>query len=116
MDISNNPYIPAGISKSISNVPLKDDLEVMLVVLREVMRPRQLASTLPSCEKTQLILADCIKIVKGFDFLSKTSETNEGVVGKYFDKYPAMRDMQERNPVLMEVRKCEERSDDLRMR
>ena len=42
-------------------------------------------------------------MAKGFDFLSKTSESNEDAVGEYFEKYPAMREMSERNPVFEEL-------------
>ncbi|GMH71425.1 hypothetical protein TL16_g05648 [Triparma laevis f. inornata] len=94
----------AGVSKAISSLPLKDEQEVLLVFLREVMKPGQLAATLPSCNKiNNIALSNCITLARGFDFLSKTSDSNEDAVGKYLDKFPVMRNMQERHPVLEEV-------------
>ncbi|GMH62724.1 hypothetical protein TrST_g11301 [Triparma strigata] len=92
------------IASAASSIPLKDDLEMLLVLLCEVMRPRKLVSSLPSCEKTtHLLQSDYIALARGFDFLSKTSGTNEDTVGEYFEKYPAMREMSERNPVFEEL-------------
>ncbi|GMI15025.1 hypothetical protein TrVE_jg13939 [Triparma verrucosa] len=92
------------IASAASSIPLKDDLEMLLVLLCEVMRPRKLVSSLPSCEKTtHLLQSDYIALARGFDFLSKTSGTNEDAVGEYFEKYPAMREMSERNPVFEEL-------------
>lgn len=88
------------------SIPLTSDLEVLLVVLQEVIKPRQLAATLPSCDKTHdLTLSDCVTLARGFNFLTKISG-NEDAIGRYFDNFPVMRDMQERNPVLEEVRNC----------
>ncbi|GMH93689.1 hypothetical protein TL16_g12697 [Triparma laevis f. inornata] len=99
-----SPQSTGDINKAASSLPLKSELEVLIVFLREVMKPRQLASTLPSCDKTSnLTLSDCVTLARAFDYLSKTSDSNEDAVGEYLEKFPAMRDMHERNPVLEEA-------------
>ena len=72
------------IASAASSIPLKDDLEMLLVLLCEVMRPRKLVSSLPSCDKTALLTqSDCITLAKGFGFLAKKYDSNDAV-GDYF--------------------------------
>lgn len=91
-------------SRKASSLPLKDDLEVLLVTLTKVMKPRPLVSALPSCSRTgNLTLSDCIALAKGFDFLSKSSKSEEDVVGTYFRSNPAIKLLSERYPVLEDL-------------
>lgn len=91
------PSSPAVVGEATSSLPLKSELEVILVFLCEVMKPRQLSATFPVCDKTSdLAKTDCVALARGFDFLSKTSGSNEDAVGKYLDNFPVMRDMHNR--------------------
>ncbi|GMH87019.1 hypothetical protein TrVE_jg13484 [Triparma verrucosa] len=68
------------------------------------MKPRQLLSELPVFLKTnKLTTLDCIRLARGFDFLSKTSDSDEDAVGLLFRKYPAMNSLNRRNPMLEEL-------------
>ncbi|GMI13806.1 hypothetical protein TrLO_g928 [Triparma laevis f. longispina] len=68
---------------------LNGDLEVLLVFLCEVMKPRALASSLPTCDNTnQLTHSDCMKITKGFDYLSKTSTATRMQSGHFLRNSP----------------------------
>ncbi|GMH80619.1 hypothetical protein TL16_g08624 [Triparma laevis f. inornata] len=70
--------------RATSSIPLENDLEVLVNFLREVMKPRALAATLPKCDKSSnLALVDCVVLARAFDFLAKTaSGSNEDAVGE----------------------------------
>ncbi|GMH80703.1 hypothetical protein TL16_g08662 [Triparma laevis f. inornata] len=74
-----------------STLPLEGDLQMLLMFLCEIMKSRKLVTKLPVCDKTgKLTRSDCVKLAKGFDFFSKTPESEEDAVCLYLDKFPAM--------------------------
>ena len=88
-EISGSSTPTAG-RRTFTSVPLKNDLEIFLVFFRELMKPRQLVSELPVFLKTnKLTTLDCIRLARGFDFLSKTSDSDEDAVGLLFRKVSA---------------------------
>lgn len=81
----STPIISNAMSST--SIPLVGDLEILLMFFFEVMKPRPLATTLPACDKTERITkTDCINLAKGFDFLSKTSGSDEDAIGTYLNK------------------------------
>ncbi|GMH87323.1 hypothetical protein TrST_g3724 [Triparma strigata] len=76
---------------------LGGDLNVLLFFFCEVMTPRKLVRSLPSCDKTMhLTQSDCVTLAKGFDYVSKTSGSDGYAVGIFLQKYPFMSSMCER--------------------
>ncbi|GMH80624.1 hypothetical protein TL16_g08626 [Triparma laevis f. inornata] len=70
----------------------------------EVMKPRKLASSLPTLEKIDnLTQADCVTLARGFDYLSKTSGNNDDAIGNFLKRFPVMKYMSERNPILEDL-------------
>ncbi|GMH61390.1 hypothetical protein TrST_g6702 [Triparma strigata] len=93
-----------SVERTVTQLPLVGDLEVLLAFFCEVMKPRNLVPTLPPCEKTaNLVHSDCVTLAKGFNYVSKTSGSDEDAVGTFIKKYPIMEELRQRNPTLEEI-------------
>eukprot|EP00519_Triparma_laevis_P011501 CAMPEP_0182508184 /NCGR_PEP_ID=MMETSP1321-20130603/24535_1 /TAXON_ID=91990 /ORGANISM="Bolidomonas sp., Strain RCC1657" /LENGTH=665 /DNA_ID=CAMNT_0024714221 /DNA_START=50 /DNA_END=2047 /DNA_ORIENTATION=- len=93
---SNN----GGIGRQLSRFPLKDDATRILNLMAAIMKPKTLASTLPSCmtPSSSMTKADCVDIARGFNYLTKTTAEDGDAVGEFLKAYPAMQELSERYP------------------
>ncbi|GMI07708.1 hypothetical protein TrVE_jg4984 [Triparma verrucosa] len=92
------------------NAKLKHDINFVLHFMNESMKPRKMASHLPSVPKSSSSSVnrfvshnEVTLIAKGFDYLTKTIDDEGDAVGKFMTSYPVIEEVNGRHHLLEEL-------------